>query len=640
MLITAFDYETEFDEIKSVRTLGNRGYAQALSKRGVYMLSGYNPEMGRVAGNPKDFPWEKIKGGWLVAHNMGFDHAILREQVSLGVAPEWSLDMPTFCTADMSVYFQIARTLNGAVKAVFGEDLDKGIRNWMKGKTWQDAIDQGKSEELLEYAKDDAYWCYKLFEHLRPLYPMREVRISEHTRNMGYKGLPFDYETAQELYSELSFKRFDALELLAYTKRRDEKYRQNYKPSSKRGLASECKLHGIPAPKSTAQNDPDFIAWEKEYGDKYPFVRAFSDYGNINMVAKRLKAMMDRCVENPDGSKVMSYGMKYGGADTTLRFSGDTGYNVQNMPRTEKWGVNQRHLIKAPEGKTFVIADYNAIEPYLLALVLEDQETIDLLKEGYNPYEASARRTMGYDEDEPLKDHDPDFYLLAKIRVLQLCYGSGWFKFYETVRDYGRLDFLEIDPNKQELLDFGKYIKKYAKDRLAEWKDLDDATKKHWVNAWLQVTDFRKSNPLLTKKWRSLEKEFQGAVGKDVSYDLLNGEQIHYFSVRKERVPNIWYSCHTRRGEPRRTAFYGAKLLENIIQREARSVFSNGLLNLMDAEYDVVMHVHDEVVVLVDEDTAEESAKDIVTKLTEPPSWIGDKLPIRAEYEISKTYKK
>ena len=72
MLITAFDYETEFDEIKSVRTLGNRGYAQALSKRGVYMLSGYNPEMGRVAGNPKDFPWEKIKGGWLVAHNMGF----------------------------------------------------------------------------------------------------------------------------------------------------------------------------------------------------------------------------------------------------------------------------------------------------------------------------------------------------------------------------------------------------------------------------------------------------------------------------------------------------------------------------------------------------------------------------------------
>ena len=52
------------------------------------------------------------------------------------------------------------------------------------------------------------------------------------------------------------------------------------------------------------------------------------------------------------------------------------------------------------------------------------------------------------------------------------------------------------------------------------------------------------------------------------------------------------------------------------------------------------MHVHDEVVVLVDEDTAEESAKDIVTKLTEPPSWIGDKLPIRAEYEISKTYKK
>lgn len=639
MLYTAVDYETEYltsSSDLSVTSMGNRNYANALSATQIYMLSGYNPKIGKIAGPPSEFPWSKDMV--LVAHNMGFDWAILKRTVELGMAPDWVLDLPTFCTADMCVYNYISRSLNGAVRAVFNEDLDKGMRNYMKGKTWQDAIDQGKDKDLLKYAEDDSYWCYKLFEALEFNFPEHEAIISEHTRRMAYKGIPFNKALAEQKYSDLSHKRFDLLSELKWTDRRDEKYRQNYKPSSRRGLATECELNGIPVPKSMAQHDPEFLEWVENYGEKYPFVKAYSDHYNINVHAKRVKSMIGRAVQHGD-DWYMSYGMKYCGADATLRFSGDTGFNVQNMPREGKWGVSLRNLLEAPKGKTFVIADYNAIEPHLLALVLRDEKTLKLLREGYNPYEASARLTMDYEAEGSLKDEDPNLYLLAKIRVLALGYGSGWFKFYEQVKSYGRLDILNKPVDKQTQFKFGTFIKSYNKDRLEEWKSLDDETKLHWLNAWIQVMDFRKKNPLLTKKWRELEKSFVRSVGDDFHYELLNSESLRYFSVRHEKNPS-GYSCFTRRGEKKRSWFYGAKILENIIQREARSVFSNGLLNLIKNDYDVVMHVHDEVVVLVDEDKAEEQAEKISELLTLPPEWIGDELPLKAEYQISRRYQK
>ena len=639
MVATAIDAETEYGDGLSVRDNGNRNYASELSKRQIYMLSGYNPEMGVFAGDPKDFPWHKVdRDGYLVAHNMGFDWAILHRLVEMGVAPEWTLDMPTMCTADMASYFSVARALNNAVKAVFDEDLDKGMRNWMKNKSWQDAIDQGKSEELLQYARDDSYWCYKLFEHFYPDFPKSEARLSEMTRRMAYKGLPFDLELAQTECSNLSHKRFELLQDMKWVDRRDDKYRQNYQPRSKRGLATECEKHNIPVPESTAKDNESFQQWVDKYADDYPFARAISEYQQVDSLGSRVKSMIAR-VYDRDGDPYMSYGLKYMGSDSTGRFSGDTGCNVQNFPREGKFGVYQRNYIRATEGNTLVICDLNAIEPHLMALVLEDDAMLSLLKEGYNPYEASARVTMGYSDDKPLKESNPDLYLLSKIRVLSLGYGAGWFRFYETIKNFGRLDILETDVLDSEVYAFGTYAKKYAKDKISEWKGLDEATKIHWVNAWKQFTSFRKANPKITKAWADLERKFRSSAGGDISFPLLNGESINFFKVRQEIRPK-GFSCLTRRGDRKRTWFYGAKLLENIIQREARSVFSNGLLNLDDAGYDVLMHVHDEVVVQVPKDEAEEHAKKISECLTRPPAWIGDRLPIRAEYQISERFKK
>jgi hypothetical protein len=644
--IYAIDYESNYSNTLTIQKMGARQYAQAQDIDGIYMLTVYgilpNGKELWWGGLPKDFDWDIIKpsndfASGLVAHNMSFDWSMLHRSVELGTAPDWVLDMPTYCSADMAVYNGFSRALANSLKAIFNHEMDKGMRDWMKNRTWDDAIREGKAGELLAYGKDDAKWCWKLFQRLKEYFPEHEAKLSLLTREMAWKGVPASLELMEESHNELDKKRWEILQKLEWTKRFDSKYRQNFKPTSRRGLAEQCKMAGVPMPTSLAEGSEPFTKWVEKYGKEHKFVQACADYTKINVTMTRLEAMMARCYEDKDGVTRLSYGMKYCGADSTLRFSGDTGCNVQNLPRGERFGVYLRHMLKAPEGKVFVICDLSAIEPRLLLLVIGDFETIELLKKGYNPYEAHAIATMGWeDKGKALKDEDPNMYLLAKVRVLALGYGAGWFRFYETVRDFGRLDILDKEPTKKQEYSFGTFISNYAKDKLKLWSGLDRATQRHWVNAYTQVSNFRSSNGKLCKLWKEYEREYKNAEDM-LELPLLNGEKLKYFNIRPELNGR---SCKTRRGDQKRSWYYGPKIVENQIQREARSVFGNCLLKLDEAGYDVVMHVHDEAIVLVDEENAKDSAEEIKKIMSTPPDWIGDKLPLGAEYQISKMYTK
>ena len=50
---------------------------------------------------------------------------------------------------------------------------------------------------------------------------------------------------------------------------------------------------------------------------------------------------------------------------------------------------------------------------------------------------------------------------------------------------------------------------------------------------------------------------------------------------------------------------YGGKLVENIVQATARDCLAYAMLNLDASGYEIVMHVHDEVVIEVDENADE-----------------------------------
>jgi DNA polymerase len=84
---------------------------------------------------------------------------------------------------------------------------------------------------------------------------------------------------------------------------------------------------------------------------------------------------------------------------------------------------------------------------------------------------------------------------------------------------------------------------------------------------------------------------------------------------------------------------YGGLLAENATQAFARDVFMDRVMALEDAGYEILLRVHDEVVLLVDESDAETHRTVVEKIMSSPPSWCSD-LPLGAEAIVSKQYTK
>jgi DNA polymerase len=66
---------------------------------------------------------------------------------------------------------------------------------------------------------------------------------------------------------------------------------------------------------------------------------------------------------------------------------------------------------------------------------------------------------------------------------------------------------------------------------------------------------------------------------------------------------------------------------------------ADGLIKLEKAGLEVINLIHDEYLLLVDEDKAEKTLEDVLKIVTEPPKWAPD-MPLAAEGWASKRYRK
>jgi len=543
------------------------------------------------------------------------------------------LEVTWECTADMCVYFQYQRNLKGAAKELLKVEMDKEVRANMKGKTWDDMIAMDESKEVLQYALDDAKYTYQIWEELYDSWPKEERKLSKLTRSMAWDGLPVDINKLEDGIAGLERHLFEAKKALPWYGEIDPDTKKEYVVYSKKAMAIECRKAGVEPPKSLAKDSPALAEWQAEFGDKLTFVSAMQNHNRINVHLQRMKSIRDRLTDHDR----MSYNLKYFGADATGRWSGDAGFNVQNMPRDTKYGVNIRNCITAPKDKTFVVADLSQIEPRLTAFIVDDMEFLDLIREGMSPYEAHARQTMGWTGGK-LKDEDPELYLLAKVRVLQLGYGSGWFKFAETVKQYGQQQILDLDFSRHDEVRFTNFANTYQPGKGSMYPNLETSDRRQWVNAFIQVSDFREKNPKITGKWKSLDRKLKGYAddGKDYLIDIPSGRELHYFRCRHE--PD-GVTCATQKGSIRRVKMYGANLFQNMVQATARDCFGHILTNLDDAGFKAVLHVHDEVVVEVDESDAEDSKTEIQKIMSSAPDWM-EEVPLDSEAIITKEYLK
>ena len=86
-------------------------------------------------------------------------------------------------------------------------------------------------------------------------------------------------------------------------------------------------------------------------------------------------------------------------------------------------------------------------------------------------------------------------------------------------------------------------------------------------------------------------------------------------------------------------SIYGANVFQNMVQGCARDVMAQHISAIHDAGYDIILHVHDEVVVEVAEKDAEQAKSDITDIMSTAPEWL-EGCPLDSKAEIAKRYTK
>ena len=279
-------------------------------------------------------------------------------------------------------------------------------------------------------------------------------------------------------------------------------------------------------------------------------------------------------------------------------------------------GMLRPALIGAP-GQVLVTADWSAIEARVnpwLSNSPEGEAKLDLFRTGEDIYKVNASATFGV----AVADVDDAQRQVGKVQELACGFGGAVGAFNAMGRIYNVL--------------------------------LPEAQSRRMVDAW------RRANPWAVKQWSDLEQAYTLAMrqpgreftagrvtylydGQHLWYALPSGRVLCYPYARFDRdgisyAKAAWKPAQDAKEWPRARLWHGLAC-ENIVQATANDLLRDALRRLDAEGLEVVLHVHDEIVLEGGENAAG-ALKDIMTT---PPAWASG-LPLAAEVNIRERYGK
>ncbi|RMD83915.1 MAG: hypothetical protein D6808_07910 [Candidatus Dadabacteria bacterium] len=99
--------------------------------------------------------------------------------------------------------------------------------------------------------------------------------------------------------------------------------------------------------------------------------------------------------------------------------------NLQNIPIRTEDGRRIRSAFIAPPGRCFIVADYSQVELRILAHMSGDENLIEAFKKGEDIHAKTAREILGIPEGEPLK---PEERRMGKTINFGIIYGMSGFR--------------------------------------------------------------------------------------------------------------------------------------------------------------------------------------------------------------------
>jgi DNA polymerase len=174
------------------------------------------------------------------------------------------------------------------------------------------------------------------------------------------------------------------------------------------------------------------------------------------------------------------------------------------------------------------------------------------------------------------------------------------------------------------------------------------------------VDQWREANPKIVKLWRSCELAAKAAIDDhklhviqhNISFayrlgnlyiTLPSGRSLVYFGARlkegKYGDQIIYKGVNQTTKKWEDTETYGGKLVENIVQGIARDCLAEAMARVVRGGYQIVMHVHDEMIVDAPAETAAADLVVVNTYMSQPIDWAPG-LPLKGDGYICDFYKK
>lgn len=293
-----------------------------------------------------------------------------------------------------------------------------------------------------------------------------------------------------------------------------------------------------------------------------------------------------------------------------------------------------RTTFVAPEGTTFHIADYSAIEARVLACLCREEWRIDAFKHSKDIYAVSASMTFGLPVEECGKG--THYRQQGKVTELALGYG-GWVGAMSTM-DYEKA----IDPAmyKDIILRW-----RDASPRVVEFWEALDSRAKLCIRNKKDVQVIRYGVHVCTFQWFKENNSLAILLpsGRRLFYPFcriatksVHGRDREVITYKGQDLTGKWADLDT----------YGGKLTENITQAISRDLLAFGMQTIVERYpmVKIVGHIHDEIVnetPLDDFGDPVVSLEEICTAMAATPKWADVfGIPLKAEGFTSNYYKK
>jgi DNA polymerase len=281
-----------------------------------------------------------------------------------------------------------------------------------------------------------------------------------------------------------------------------------------------------------------------------------------------------------------------------------------------------RPSLMADKGKHLIVADWAAIEARVTPWASNTNSgavKLDIFAKGEDVYKHNAAATFAV----PYAEVDKEQRQIGKVQELACGFAGGVGAFAAMGRIYNVI--------------------------------LPESSARRMVDAW------RRANPWSVPYWSALERAYMAAMrnrgrefsagrvtylfdGQHLWYALPSGRVLCYPFARFDDEGNLtyakasWKPAADAKEWPRGRLWKGLAC-ENITQAVANDLLRHALWRLEEEGLDVVLHVHDEVVLEAPQSVSDSVAERLVQIMCETPAWASG-LPLNAEVAIMDRYGK